>query len=241
MSAPRGHLILLPSSLGSAPWQRFLPIEAHAAGCALRHFVVENAKAARAQLKIMEHPGPLAQLSITPLPDTDDPAALDRLLLPTETGQDVGLMSDAGCPGVADPGSVLVARAHSRGIAVRPLVGPSSLLLALMASGLNGQSFAFNGYLPVAEAERDSHIRRLEEESHHLGRTQIFIETPYRNDRMFAALLKHLRPDTRLCVARDLTTDEELIMTRCVADWRRCPAPELARRPALFLILAAAR
>jgi 16S rRNA (cytidine1402-2'-O)-methyltransferase len=148
-------------------------------------------------------------------------------------------MSEAGCPAVADPGARLVARAHALGVTVRPLVGPSSILLALMASGLNGQSFAFNGYLPVAEAERNARIRLLEDESRKLARTQIFIETPYRNERLLDALLATCRPDTRLCVARDLTSDEEWIHSQPVGTWRRAPRPDLARRPALFLLLAA--
>ncbi|MBL8444833.1 MAG: SAM-dependent methyltransferase, partial [Zoogloeaceae bacterium] len=171
MSDPTGCLVLVPVSLGETSWQRFLPAEAHAEVVSIRHFVVENAKAARAQLKRLAHPLPIAELDIAPLPPSGPSDELDRLLAPTAQGLDVGLMSDAGCPGVADPGSRLVARAHALGIRVRPLVGPSSILLALMASGLNGQSFAFDGYLPVAEAARDARIRALEDESRKLSRT----------------------------------------------------------------------
>lgn len=233
-----GHLVLVPVSLGEISWPYFLPTEAHAAFASITDFVVENPKTARAQLKRLAHPLPISELGITPLPEQGDDAALDALLGPALTGRDVGLMSDAGCPGVADPGARLVARAHALGITVRPLVGPSSILLALMASGLNGQRFAFEGYLPVAESERDRRIRALDEESRKLGRTQIFIETPYRNERLLDALLAHCRPDTRLCVARDLNTPDEWVRTRKISDWQRTDRPALARRPAIFLILA---
>lgn len=238
MSDHSGCLVLVPVSLGETSWQHFLPAEAHAEVVSVRHFVVENAKAARAQLKRLAHPLPIAELDIAPLPPSGPSDELDRLLAPIARGLDVGLMSDAGCPGVADPGSRLVARAHALGIRVRPLVGPSSILLALMASGLNGQSFAFDGYLPVAEAARDARIRALEDESRKLSRTQIFIETPYRNERLFDALLKQAKPGTRLCVACDLTSADEWVITHSIGEWRTMNRPNLARRPALFLLLA---
>lgn len=165
-------------------------------------------------------------------------ADLDTLLTPVLAGIDVGLMSEAGCPAVADPGALLVRRAHERGIRVVPMVGPSSLLLSLMASGLNGQSFAFHGYLPVDEEARNRRIRELEAESSRFSRTQLFIETPYRNDRMFEALRTTCKPETRLCVARDLTLDSEWITTRRIAEWKKAAAPDLAKRPTVFLILA---
>ena len=226
MKPPSGTLFLVPVSLGDTSWTCFLPAEAQRIATGIRHFVVENAKTARAELKRLEHPTPLRELDIRVLPERDSDAELDAMLEPALAGEHIGLMSEAGCPAVADPGARLVARAHALEVAVRPLVGPSSILLALMASGLNGQSLAFNGYLPVAEGERDRSIRQLEEESRRLQRTHIFIETPYRN------------PTSRLCVARNLTTDDEWIRTRSIAEWQRAPKPDLARRPALFLILA---
>lgn len=238
MRASTGTLILVPVSLGETPWTRFLPPDAQHRVAGLRHFVVESPKTARAQLKRLEHPLPLRELDIRALPEQADAAILDELLTPALAGHDVALMSDAGCPAVADPGARLVARAHARGIAVHPLVGPSSILLALMASGLNGQSFAFCGYLPVADAARDARLRQLEDESRRLGRTQIFIETPYRNERLFDALLATCASMTRLCVACDLTTDTEWIGTRTIAQWRETARPDVARRPALFLMLA---
>ena len=237
----RGTLYLIPVALGEAtPWSAFLPAQAQAIAAGLRRFVVETARAARAHLKQLDYPHPLRDTDIRELP-ADGPgaaAALDALLAPALAGEDIGLMSDAGCPAVADPGARLVARAHALGIRVAPLVGPSSILLGLMGSGLNGQSFAFHGYLPVAEGERDAALRALEDESRKLGRTQIFIETPYRNERMLDALLKLLKPDTRLCIACDLNTAAETLLTRSVRDWRKTERPALAKRPALFLLLA---
>lgn len=234
-----GRLILAPVGLSATPWPHFLPAEAQAVIAGLQHFVVETPKAARAHLKHLEHPTALRDLSIEALPKSPTQAQLDRLLEAALKGHDMGLLSDAGCPAVADPGAALVERAHALGITVVPLVGPSSILLALMGSGLNGQSFAFNGYLPVAEEARDRSIKTLESESRKLGRTQIFIETPYRNERMFDALLKCCQPTTRICIARELTGPQQWIATHTVAEWSRAERPELDRRPSLFLLLAA--
>ncbi len=238
-SPPRGSLYLVPVALGEhTPWAHFLPAQAQAITAGLRHFVVETARAARAHLKQLDYPHPLRETDIRELPAEAADAALDALLAPALAGADLGLLSDAGCPAVADPGARLVARAHALGIRVVPLVGPSSILLGLMGSGLNGQSFAFHGYLPVAEGERDAALRTLEDESRKLGRTQIFIETPYRNERMFEALLRTLKPETRLCVACELNTAGELLLTRTLREWKKAARPALARRPALFLLLA---
>ncbi len=234
-----GTLHLLPTQLGDAPWAAVLPDGTRATACRLRHFVVENAKTARASLKWMEHPVPLRELAIEQLPEPLTPADLDRLLAPLAEGHDVGLMSEAGCPGVADPGALLVRRAHELGIPVKPLVGPSSLLLALMASGLDGQRFAFHGYLPQREPERSRCIVELEKESRRMRQTQLFIETPYRNAALFAALLAACRPETLLCVATDLTLPGEAIATRSVAAWRRLAGAEFAKRPTVFLLLSA--
>ncbi|MBL8466074.1 MAG: SAM-dependent methyltransferase [Thauera sp.] len=235
----RGSLYLVPVALGEhTPWAQFLPAQAQVIAAGLRHFVVETARAARAHLKQLDYPHPLRETDIRELPAEAADAALDALLTPALAGADLGLLSDAGCPAVADPGARLVARAHALGLRVVPLVGPSSILLGLMGSGLNGQSFAFHGYLPVAEGERDTALRALEDESRKLGRTQIFIETPYRNERMFEALLRTLKPETRLCVACELNTASEFLLTRPVHEWKTGARPALARRPALFLLLA---
>lgn len=233
-----GTLYLIPVSLGPAPLTLTTPTEVTSRARCLDYFVVENAKTARAELKRFEHPAPLRDLDIRELPEKPGQADLDALLAPLLAGRDGGLMSEAGCPAVADPGALLVRRAHERGVTVAPLVGPSSLLLALMASGLNGQSFAFHGYLPIEDEARKRRIRELETESARHSRTQLFIETPYRNDRMLEALKAHCQPNTRLCVARDLTTADEWIATRRIADWQKQTPPDLARRPTVFLLLA---
>ena len=233
-----GTLFLIPVALGDAPWPEFLPAATRETACQLRHYVVENAKTARAELKRMQHPVPLQELSIETLPDRPAAADLDRLLTPAINGHHMGVMSEAGCPGIADPGALLVRRAHQLDILVRPLVGPSSLLLALMASGLEGQRFAFHGYLPAREPERSKKIVALEKESRSLRQTQLFIETPYRNDALFQALLKACAPDTQLCMATDLTLSSQLIATHRIAAWRKKTAPQLDRRPTVFLIFS---
>lgn len=233
-----GTLHLLPTQLGETTWQGVLPDTTRAIACHLRHFVVENAKTARASLKWLGHPVPLRELAIAQLPEPLHPADIDRLLSPLRVGNDVGLMSEAGCPGVADPGALLVRRAHELCIPVRPLVGPSSLLLALMASGLDGQHFAFHGYLPQHEPDRSKRIQELEKESRQKRQTQLFIETPYRNHALFEALLKACRPDTLLCVATDLTLASESVLTRRIADWGRHVRTDFSRRPTVFLLLS---
>ncbi|WP_126445524.1 SAM-dependent methyltransferase [Sulfuricystis multivorans] len=237
-----GTLYLLPTRLGEVPWPAVLPAGTREIACRLCHFVVENAKSARAALKWLDHPGPLHKLAIEELPASPAPADLDRLLAPLLAGQDMGVMSEAGCPGVADPGALLVRRAHELGIPVRPLVGPSSLLLALMASGLEGQRFAFHGYLPRREPERSQHIAELERESRQKRQTQLFIETPYRNAALLEALITTCRADTLLCLACDLTLPTEQIVTRRIIEWRCRPdsADSYAKRPTVFLLLSAA-
>jgi 16S rRNA (cytidine1402-2'-O)-methyltransferase len=233
-----GVLYLIPVALGDSTWPDYLPQASRDAACALRHFVVENAKSARAELKRLGHPVPLRELAIEQLPEKPSPADVERLLAPLVAGHDLGLMSEAGCPGVADPGAMLVRRAHELGCTVRPLVGPSSLLLALMASGLEGQRFAFHGYLPAREPERGRRIAELEQESKRQSQTQLFIETPYRNAALLEALLAACRPQTLLCVAADLTLPTETVRTRRVSDWRKAPRPDLDKRPTVFLLLA---
>lgn len=234
-----GVLYLLPTFLGDADWPQVLPTATREVACRLGHFVVENAKTARAALKWLGHPTPIREIAVEQLPEPLTPIDIDRLLTPLQQGFDLGLMSEAGCPGVADPGALLVRRAHEMGIAVKPQVGPSSLLLALMASGLDGQRFAFHGYLPAREPERSKRIIELEKESGHKQQTQLFIETPYRNAALFDSLLAACQPQTLLCLASDLTGSGESIVTRRIADWRRSPKPALERRPTVFLLLSA--
>ena len=232
-----GTLYLIPATLGADDWQTYLPAATRDIACRLTCFISENAKTTRAQLKRLGHPLPMRQLDIQPLPERCTPADVERLLAPLLAGEDVGLLSEAGCPGVADPGASIVRRAHGMGIAVKPLVGPSSLLLALMASGLEGQRFAFHGYLPAREPDRKQRIVELERESARLGQTQLFIEAPYRNDALLDALLTACQPGTRLCLATDLTSAQETIATRTIGEWRRLTLPRLDRRPTVFLML----
>ncbi|MDR1350442.1 MAG: SAM-dependent methyltransferase [Zoogloeaceae bacterium] len=237
-----GALYLIPVPLCLAPdapsLHAALPAPALAKMRELRHFVVEQAKSARAVLKCLHMPVPLQELLLAELNEHTPKSALPGLLDPLLQGQDMGLMSEAGCPAVADPGAQLVALAQRRGIRVVPLIGPSSLLLALMASGLNGQRFAFHGYLPAKAEERGRTIRALEKESRLRQQTQIFIETPYRNLTLFTALLQHARSDTLLCLATDLTLPDESIRTHTIRDWRAQPLPDCDRRPAVFVLLA---
>ena len=233
-----GALWLLPVALGDTPWENCLPAATREAACRLRHYVAENAKSARYELKRIGHPLPLRELAIEQMPDTLTPADIERLLEPLVAGHDLGLMSEAGCPAVADPGPLLVRRAHELGITVKPLVGPSSLLLALMGSGLEGQRFAFHGYLPARDPERGRCIVALEDESARNRQTQIFIETPYRNSALFNALLTGCRPKTRVCLATDLSLPGESIATRRVSEWKRGAMPDLDKRPTVFLLLA---
>jgi len=233
-----GILYLIPSALGETPWTCYLPAETRETACRLRRFIAENAKTARAELKRIGHPMPLREVIIEQLAEKLTAPDIERLLAPLLLGEDVGLLSEAGCPAVADPGAQLVRQAHALGITIRPLVGPSSLLLALMGSGLDGQRFAFHGYLPAREPERSRRIVHLEKESGKLQQTQLFIETPYRNDALMAALMSTCRPATRLCIAVDLTLPTQLVTSRTVADWHRQPPPVLDRRPTVFLLLS---
>lgn len=234
-----GTLYLLPTQLGDTAWPVVLPAHSREIACLLQHFIVENAKTARASLKWLNHPTPIREIAIEPLPEPLAPADIERLLQPLLAGMDLGLMSEAGCPGIADPGALLVRRAHETGITVKPLVGPSSLLLALMGSGLDGQRFAFHGYLPAREPERSRRIGELEKESHHKNQTQLFIETPYRNAALLDALLATCQPKTLLCLASDLTTPNETIATHSIGIWRQSSKPDLDRRPTVFLLLSA--
>ena len=237
------HLIPVPlGELAEADPSQSLPATLLPVIRELRHFVVENAKSARAFLKTVGMPVPIAELDIRELPgrgkigksgaNTTD---WDALLAPAQDGTPIGLLSEAGCPAVADPGADLVHRAHSLGYRVIPHIGPSSLLLALMASGLGGQCFAFHGYLPQEASERQKAIKRLENSSKCADQTQIVIETPYRNANLYNSLIEHLHPKTRLCIAVSLTTTEESIRTLAVSAWRKAPPPVLDKRPTVFL------
>ncbi len=233
-----GTLYLVPNLLGAVPPDDVLPARTLAAARALRDWIVETPKAARAFLGTLALPVPIAQLSITPLDGDASDATVDALLAPARAGRDVGLLSDAGCPAVADPGARVVAAAHRSGIRVVPLVGPSAILLALMASGMNGQQFAFHGYLPQRAEARDAALRALEAESRTRQRTQAFIETPYRNVALLDAMRTVLAASTRVCVAADLTLPTESVLTLPVSAWRTRDSAVYAKRPALFVLQA---
>jgi len=233
-----GTLYLIPVPLGPTAPQESLPANVLATVRPLTYFVVEQAKTARAFLKAAGTDTPLQELQLDELNEHTKADALDRLLTPLRAGHDVGLLSEAGCPAVADPGASLVALAQRENIRVVPLIGPSSLLLALMASGLNGQRFAFQGYLPAKEAERTKALRDLESESRKRKQTQLFIETPYRNQAMFEGILQTCLPTTQLTVATDLTLNSESVLTRTIAQWKKQTPPEIERRPTVFLLLA---
>ena len=233
-----GTLYLIPVPLGPTAPQESLPANVLAIVRPLTYFVVEQAKTARAFLKAAGTDTPLQELQLEELNEHTKEAELDRLLAPLRAGHNVGLLSEAGCPAVADPGANLVALAQKEGIRVVPLIGPSCLLLALMASGLNGQRFAFQGYLPAKEAERTKALRDLESESRKRQQTQLFIETPYRNQALFNSILQTCQPATRLTVATDLTLNSESVLTRSIAQWKKQTPPDMERRPTVFLLLA---
>ena len=246
-----GTLFLIPNTLGSteaAPnaLAHIIPTQVQAITAQLDYFVAENAKTARAFLKLIaiDHPlaRPLQEIEIAELNVNTPAAALSALLAPLLAGRDAGLVSEAGVPAVADPGADLVRLAHQHGVTVRPLVGPSSLLLAVMASGLNGQSFAFNGYLPTDAALRTKRIRDLELRSRAEKQTQLLIETPYRNAAMLEALVSACQGTTLICVATDLSLASESIRTMTAAKWKAvlgtARAPDFHKKPTVFLLLA---
>jgi 16S rRNA (cytidine1402-2'-O)-methyltransferase len=234
----RGRLFLVPNLLGAVAPQSVLPARTIAVARNLGHYVVENAKPARAFLKTLAPESPVRDIHIVELGESPSAARCGELLAPAQSGHDVGLLSDAGCPGIADPGALLVAQAHRDAIVVVPLVGPSAVLLALMASGMNGQAFVFHGYLPVGADERTHAIRRIEADSQRSGHAQLFIETPYRNVTMLGALVATCKPATRLCVAADLTTETESVVSRPVSGWKAIELARYAKRPAIFVLQA---
>ncbi len=233
----RGSLYLLPNTLGGAAPDAVIPAAVLNRARALDYIIAEDPKAARAFLKRIAPARSLQSIRVERLDHNTKAGDIPALLEPLLAGSDAGLLSEAGLPAVADPGASLVRLAHERNVRVVPLSGPSSLLLALAASGLDGQRFAFHGYLPIAETELVSTLKECERQSRKLGQTQIFIETPYRNDRTLAAMLRALHPATRMCVATDLTSDSETVRSRTVAAWRKEP-PQLKGRPTVFLFLA---
>jgi 16S rRNA (cytidine1402-2'-O)-methyltransferase len=229
-------LYAIPTPLGGAPADA-LPVSALETIRTLESFVVENPKSARAFLAAVKMPRPLQELSLATLDEHTTPDQISALLDPLREGRSLGLLSEAGCPAIADPGAALIDAAHREGFRVAPLIGPSSLILALMASGLEGQRFAFCGYLPREKDEREIRIRELEKRSRSERETQIFIETPYRNDALLASLLSVCSSTSLLCVAAELTLPAESIRTRPIGEWKKQPL-RIGKRPAVFLLYA---
>ena len=231
-----GRLILIPSRLGEQPPLEVLPLSIRKKINDIDHFVVENEKVTRRFIKKIVPGKAQNKLNFFVLNKYTQDSEIPDFLEPCKTGYDVGLLSDAGCPGIADPGSQLIKHAHDRNIRVVPLVGPSSIFLGLMASGLSGQNFAFNGYLPIDKKECKSKIRALEKHSQKEEQTQIFIETPYRNQQLFDHLLGALSKDTLLTVACDLSLTTEFITTKKVMDWKK-ESIDIHKRQCIFLFL----
>ncbi len=232
-----GKLHLLPVTLGGDDDAAVLPPNTAALIAQLDYFIVENEKSARQFLKLLRHPRPLRELTIELFDKNASRERADKLLKPLLEGRNAAVLSEAGCPAIADPGALLVEAAHHANLQVVPHVGPSALLLALMASGFNGQRFAFHGYLPVATPACKPEIGRLERESRERDMTQLFIETPYRSDALLKTLLESCASATRLCVASNLTLADETVASMTIGQWRQ-RSTVIGRRPTVFLLYA---
>lgn len=233
----KGKLFLIPNTLGDSPLEQILPQGNLDIITSIKHFIIEDIKIARRFLSKAGWRGQIEDLQFYELNEHTKPKDIINYLKHAENGLDIGLLSDAGTPCVADPGADIVALAHQKGIRVIPLVGPSSILLSLMASGFNGQNFAFRGYLPRDRSVREKAIKELERKAFSNNQTQIFIEAPYRNNQMLDSLIKTCGPNTRICVAKDITLDEELIISQTVSEWRKLkPLPDYHKRATIFLL-----
>lgn len=233
-----GTLYFIPVTLGDDNIAKVLPPDVVTIAQQLDEFIVENEKTARHFLGTIKHSKPIRELVLKTLNehtvDKDLPALLGSLM----AGKDIGLMSEAGCPGIADPGAKLAALAHQKGIRVAPLVGPSSILLSLMASGLNGQRFTFLGYLPSDKAARITQLKEIEKHSKYVQETQLFIETPYRNQHMLEDILANCQSETKLCIACNISLSDEYIVTKRIKEWKQATLPDLHKKPTVFLLLA---
>lgn len=229
-------LYLIPVTLGDTPIDQVLPAYNHNVIMQLRHFIVEDIRSARRFLRKVDREFPIDDSTFMEMGKHADTHQFRQYLEPLRHGKSIGVISEAGCPAVADPGADVVAIAQREGLQVVPLVGPSSMILAVMSSGLGGQSFAFNGYLPVEPSDRTKRLKALEQRAWNEGQTQLFIETPYRNQKMFQAMLNTLRPQTRMCIAANITTQDEWIKTHTIEKWKKQVLPDLSKVPAIFLI-----
>lgn len=234
-SEKKGDLFLLPSPLAEDPHLQNIPKGTHGSVRHVRHFICETPKSARRYLKSLGLKHELQELRFYPLNKHSDPEEIPSFLDPCLEGWDTVLLSDAGTPGVADPGAQVVSLAHERGVRVRPLVGPNSPILALMASGLNGQNFRFHGYAPREKKELKERMKGMERDAKN-GESQLIMETPYRNDRLFDAFLEHVGPELRLCIALELTAGDEFVKTSPIADWKKKERPALHKRPGIFIL-----
>lgn len=231
-------LYLIPVTLGNTPIEQVLPAYNKQVICNIRHFIVEEVRTARRFLKQVDRDINIDELTFYPIGKHADAASFSKYLDALRNGKDMGVISEAGCPAVADPGADVVAIAQREGLKVVPLVGPSSILLAVMGSGFNGQSFAFHGYLPIAPTDRAKRLKQLESRSAAEHQTQLFIETPYRNHKIIADILSACNPRTRLCIASGLTTEKEYICSKTVKEWKQAPPPDLNKIPTIFAIYA---
>ncbi len=229
-------LYLIPVTLGETPVGQVLPSYNREVIMGIRHFIVENIRTARRFLRQTDREFPIDDSTFFEMGKHADERLFSQYLQPLREGKPVGVISEAGCPAVADPGADIVGIAQREGHRVVPLVGPNSMIMAVMSSGLGGQSFAFNGYLPVDPSDRAKKLKMLESRAWTEGQTQLFIETPYRNHKMFQSLLAALRPQTRLCIAAGITTPDEYIRTLRISEWRGKELPDLSKVPAIFLI-----
>ncbi len=232
---PQGKLYLIPCTLGETAPLEVLPLLVKKAVEEIDHYIVEHEKNARAFIKSIVPRKSQPDLHFSLINKYTEEIDIPNMLNPCLNGIDMGVISDAGCPGIADPGAAIVEQAHLKGIKVVPLVGPSSILMAMMASGFNGQNFAFNGYLPIDKQDRKKEIKRLERLSEEQDQSQLFIETPYRNNPFLESLINTLHPQTKLCVACDITLSTEYIKTYNAKEWKKIKV-DLSKRPTLFII-----
>lgn len=230
-----GKLYLIPTTMGDCEPLDVLPQSIRRCVELIDYYVVENDKTARKSIKLVYPEKKQSELKLFVLNKHTEPKEHQEFIKPLLEGKNMGLLSEAGCPGVADPGAAIVKLAHDKGIQVVPLVGPSSILLAMMASGMNGQSFTFNGYLPIDKSEKKAALKALEKRSSELDQSQIFIETPYRNNKMLEDILQAIHPETHLCIATDITLASEFIKTKKAAAWKK-DLPDLKNRPTIFII-----
>jgi len=231
----KGRIWLIPVTLGGINYDEVIPRKALTITRRLRYFIVENVRSARRFLRLIDRHFPIDETVFFELNKHTDDAEISNYLDPVLKGNDIGLMSEAGLPGIADPGAIIVAEAHRKGITVTPLAGPSSIIMALIASGMSGQTFTFNGYLPVKPADREARLKELELKAHKEGYSQIFMETPYRNQAMLESIFKVCNKNSLLCIAADITLSTESIKTMKISEWKNS-VPDLGKRPVIFVL-----